>query len=50
MYSSERASGCNSPGLLTSIEPEWCENGITVVRRLRVEEDHKIDVIWKSQT
>jgi hypothetical protein len=26
------------------------ENGITVVRRLRVEEDHKIDVIWKSQT
>jgi hypothetical protein len=25
-------------------------NGITVVRRLRVEEDHKIDVIWKSQT
>lgn len=24
-------------------------NGITVVRRLRVEEDHKIDVIWKSQ-
>src|ERR1700741_2660279 len=33
-----------------SIEPGWCENGITVVRRLRVEEDHKIDVIWKSQT
>jgi hypothetical protein len=26
------------------------KNGITVVRRLRVEEDHKIDVIWKSQT
>ena len=26
------------------------QNGITVVRRLRVEEDHKIDVIWKSQT
>jgi hypothetical protein len=26
------------------------ENGITVVRRLRVEEDHKINVIWKSQT
>ena len=26
------------------------ENGITVVRRLRVEEDHRIDVIWKSQT
>jgi hypothetical protein len=26
------------------------ENGITVVRRLRVEEDRKIDVIWKSQT
>ena len=26
------------------------DNGITVVRRLRVEEDHKIDVIWKSQT
>jgi hypothetical protein len=26
------------------------ESGITVVRRLRVEEDHKIDVIWKSQT
>ena len=25
-------------------------NGITVVRRLRVEEDHKIDVIWNSQT
>ena len=25
-------------------------NGITVVRRLRVEEDHKIDLIWKSQT
>jgi len=25
-------------------------NGITVVRRLRVEEDHKIDVIWESQT
>ena len=26
------------------------QNGITVVRRLRVEEDHKIDVIWESQT
>ena len=26
------------------------DNGITVVRRLRVEEDYKIDVIWKSQT
>jgi hypothetical protein len=26
------------------------ENGITVIRRLRVEEDHKIDVIWESQT
>lgn len=26
------------------------DNGITVVRRLRVEEDHKIDVIWRSQT
>jgi len=26
------------------------ENGVTVVRRLRVEEDHEIDVIWKSQT
>jgi hypothetical protein len=26
------------------------ENGVTVVRRLRVEEDHKVDVIWKSQT
>ena len=26
------------------------KNGITVVRRLRVEEDHKLDVIWKSQT
>ena len=25
------------------------KNGITVVRRLRVEEDHKIDVMWKSQ-
>jgi hypothetical protein len=25
-------------------------NGITVIRRLRVEEDHKIDVIWESQT
>ena len=25
------------------------DNGITVVRRLRVEEDHKIDVIWRSQ-
>jgi hypothetical protein len=26
------------------------DNGITVVRRLRVEEDHKIEVIWESQT
>jgi hypothetical protein len=26
------------------------KNGITVVRRLRVEEDQEIDVIWKSQT
>jgi hypothetical protein len=26
------------------------KNGITVVRRLRVEEDYKIDVMWKSQT
>jgi hypothetical protein len=26
------------------------ENGVTVVRRLRVEEDHEINVIWKSQT
>jgi hypothetical protein len=26
------------------------KNGITVVRRLRVEEDHEIDVFWKSQT
>jgi hypothetical protein len=26
------------------------KNGITMVRRLRVEEDHQIDVIWKSQT
>lgn len=26
------------------------KDGITVVRRLRVEEDHKIDVVWKSQT
>jgi hypothetical protein len=26
------------------------ENGITAVRRLRVEEDHKIDDIWNSQT
>jgi len=25
------------------------KSGITVVRRLRVEEDHKIEVIWKSQ-
>ncbi len=25
-------------------------NGITAARRLRVEEDHKIDVIWRSQT
>jgi hypothetical protein len=24
-------------------------NGITMVRRLRVEEDYKVDVIWKSQ-
>lgn len=24
-------------------------DGVTVVRRLRVEEEHKIDVIWKSQ-
>jgi len=26
------------------------EHGITVVRRLRVEEEHKVNVIWKSQT
>jgi len=26
------------------------KKGITVVRKLRVEKDHKIDVIWKSQT
>jgi hypothetical protein len=26
------------------------ENGITIIRRLRVEEDHKVDVIWRSQT
>jgi hypothetical protein len=26
------------------------ENGVTVVRRLRVEEDHELNVIWKSQT
>lgn len=25
-------------------------DGVTMVRRLRVEEDHKIDVIWRSQT
>jgi hypothetical protein len=25
------------------------KDGITVVRRLRVEEDYKVDVIWKSQ-
>jgi hypothetical protein len=26
------------------------QNGITVVRRLRVEENYKVDVMWKSQT
>jgi hypothetical protein len=26
------------------------KNGITVVRRLRAEEDYKVDVMWKSQT
>ena len=26
------------------------KDGITVVRRLRVEQDHKVDVIWRSQT
>jgi len=26
------------------------KDGVTVVRRLRVEEENKIDVIWKSQT
>lgn len=25
------------------------KDGITLVRRLRVEEDHKVDVIWKAQ-